>query len=81
MAHWIILKRDNQTHFLNLDQAYQIVQELHDKPAQSAYTLHFPNERITIRNDANPATYGHISAYLGVLQDESILKRKPKPEF
>ena len=71
MSHWIILKQsNNNTHFLNLDRAYQIVQEQHDNPLHNTYILHFPNERITVRNDTNPATYGHISAYLGILEEE-----------
>ena len=71
MSHWIILKQsNNNTHFLNLDLAYQIVHETHDNPAQNTYVLHFPNERVTVRNDTNPATYGHISAYLGILEEE-----------
>lgn len=78
MPHWVILKRDAQTHYLNLDEAYQIVQENADKPAQSTYVLYFPNERITIRNDTNPATYGHISAYLGILQEDGFLRHKAK---
>ena len=71
MSHWIILKQsNNNTQFLNLDRAYQIVQERYNNPLQNTYILHFPNERITVRNETNPATYGHISAYLGVLEEE-----------
>lgn len=71
MSHWVIWKHHDKTHFLNLDSAYQIVHETHNNPAQNSYILHFPSERITVRNDSNPATYGHISAYLGVLEEES----------
>jgi hypothetical protein len=70
MAHWIILKQNNNTHFLNLERAYQIVHERPDNPALEAYVVYFPGERLTIRHDVNPATFGHISAYLGILEEK-----------
>jgi hypothetical protein len=71
VSHWIILKQStNNTHFLNLDLAYQIVHETHDNPAHDTYVIHFPNDRVTVRHETNPATYGHISAYLGMLEEE-----------
>lgn len=69
MPHWIILKQSNNTAFLNLDRAYQIVHETHENPAYDAYIVYFPGERVTIRHDVNPATFGHISAYLGILDE------------
>jgi len=60
-AHWVILKRDSGSDYLNLDGAYRIVHR-----AGQSLILHFPGETITVSKSEKPGTYAHICAYLGI---------------
>jgi hypothetical protein len=61
---WVILKTDSGNEYLNLDMANRIIHH----EAHNEYVLEYSTGRVTIRQEINPATYAHISAYLGDLE-------------
>lgn len=61
MAHWVILKRDEDSDYLNLEMADRIVHR-----ENHSIILHFSNETITVPKLEKPGTYAHICAYLGI---------------
>jgi hypothetical protein len=61
MAHWVILKRDSESDYLNLELATRIRHN-----SQQSITVYFSNEQITVLKAEKPGTYAHICAYLGI---------------
>ena len=66
MAYWVILKRDNESQYFNLDGAYRISHVTRPDIAHNSFVINFPGEQVNVRNELNPATYAHICAYLGI---------------
>jgi|GEM_PF-4288077 len=64
MARWVILKTDSGSEYINLDAANRII--LNERNHE--YVIEFNNGRITIKQDVNPATFAHISTYLGDME-------------
>ena len=62
MAQWIVLKTDNGIEHINLNMANRII--FNQRKAE--YSIEFNNGRVTIARESNPATFAHISAFLGV---------------
>jgi hypothetical protein len=64
MQRWVILKTDTGSEYLNLDMASRIIH--HDR--HNEYIIEYSTGRVTVRQELNPATYAHITAYLGDLE-------------
>ena len=65
MTHWVILKRENENDYLNLDAAYRIVHRAKDD-GNDSLIIHLPGETVTVFKADKPGTYAHICAYLGI---------------
>jgi len=65
MTHWVILKRDNESDYINLDAANRIIHRTKND-GHDSIIIHLPGETITIAKADKPGTYAHICAYLGI---------------
>ena len=61
MAHWVILKRDETSEYLNLEVATRILHR-----PNHAILVYYGNEQIIVSKNDKPGTYAHICAYLGI---------------
>ena len=65
MTHWVILKRDNESDYINLDAANRIIHRTKDD-GNDSIVIHLTGETITVLKAEKPGTYAHICAYLGI---------------
>lgn len=64
MVRWVILKTDSGSEYLNLDTANRIIlNERHHE-----YIVEYNNGRVVIKQEINPATFAHITTYLGDME-------------